>query len=845
MLALSRWKVLLVLASFLFGLIFTLPNLVAPGTLPSWLPQQRLNLGLDLQGGSYLLLEVDTAALNTERLTNLTEDIRTRLRTAQIDFSGLGVHGAAVDVHIADPTKLQSAFTLLNANLGEAMITGGRNITVQIKPGDMIEVAFVPQAAQAAARDAVTRSIEIIRKRIDALGTKEPLITQQGASRIVVEAPGESDPDKLRAVIGKTAKLTFQMVDGNVSADDIAAGRIPPDDQLLPSDSGAPAYVVKRRAIVTGEMLTSASAGHDQNNQPDINMAFNSQGARRFAEVTTQNVGKPFAIVLDGRVISAPVIQGPITAGTGEITGRFTEEEAHNSALLLKSGALPAPLNIIAQHTVGAELGQDAVKAGQLSILIGATLIFAFIILSYGLFGVFAAIALVVNGLMIVGAMSLTQATLTLPGIAGLVLTLAVAVDANVLIYERMRDEVRGGRAAMSAADAGFSRALVTIIDANVTTLVAAIIMFQFGSGPVKGFAWTLFIGVITSVFTAVLITQVLIGWWFRAFKPKTLPIVTEKQAFWPLIKMLPQKTHFGFVALARLAATLSIIAVIATGVGVFYPGLNLGIDFKGGTVLELNTSGAPVDLAKARGALNQLNLGDVQVQTFGRPSDAIVRFQTPRGADPNAVVAKVKSAVVGALGPVNFSRTDVVGPEVSDELKISGAEALFASIGLMLIYIWFRFELQFGLGAVVALFHDVTLSFGLILLLRLEFSLNVIAALLTIIGYSMNDTVVVFDRLRENRRKYKRMPLRELIDLSVNETLSRTVITGLTALLALSGLAVFGGESLRPLSIVLLFGIVIGTYSSIYVASPIILLWGVRKTDEPATPIAPQPARP
>jgi len=845
MLALSRWKVILVLASLLFGLVFTLPNLVPPGSLPSWAPQQRLNLGLDLQGGSYLLLEVDTNALNSERLTNLTEDIRTRLRADQIDFSGLAVRGGVIDVHITDPAKLQPAFTLLNTNLGEALITGGRNITVEMKAGNIIEVAFVTQAAQAAARDAVTRSIEIIRKRIDALGTKDPLITQQGAARIVVEAPGESDPDKLKAVIGKTAKLTFQMVDVNVSPEDIAAGRIPPDDEVVASDGGTTApVIVKRRSVVTGEMLTAASAGHDQDNEPDINFAFNSQGARRFAEATSQNIGKPFAIVMDGKSISVANIESAITTGSGMIHGRFTEESANNLALLLKSGALPAPLKIIAQHTVGAELGADAVKAGQLSILIGASLILAFIILSYGLFGVFAAIALVVNGLMIVGAMSLTQATLTLPGIAGLVLTLAVAVDANVLIYERMRDEVRGGRPPMSAADAGFSRALVTIVDANVTTLVAAIIMFQFGSGPVKGFAWTLFIGVITSVFTAVLITQVLIGWWFRTFRPKKLPIVTEKRAFWPLIKMLPQKTHFGFVALARLAAALSILAVIATGVGFFKPGLNLGIDFKGGTILEFDTSGAPVDLAKARATLNQLNLGEVQVQAFGKPSDAIVRFQTPKGADDNATVTKVKNAVVGALGPVNFTRTDVVGPEVSDELKVSGAEALLASIGLMLIYIWFRFELQFGLGAVVALFHDVTLSFGLILLLRLEFSLNVIAALLTIIGYSMNDTVVVFDRLRENRRKFKRMPLRELIDMSVNETLSRTVITGLTALLALSGLAIFGGESLRPLSIVLLFGIVIGTYSSIYVASPIILLWGVRK-DEAAKSIGPEPARP
>ena len=526
MLALSRWKVVLVLASFLFGLAFTLPNLVPNGVLPSWAPQAKLNLGLDLQGGSYLLLEVDTAALAKERLTNLTEDVRTKLNTEQIDFSGLGVVGDLIDVRITDPTKVDAAFKLLNTSLGERLLTGGRDVMVQTRPDQHIQVTFVAQAANAAAVDAVTRSIEIIRKRIDALGTKEPIITQQGSARIRVEAPGESDPEKLKAVIGKTAKLTFQMVDSGVAPEDIAAGRIPPDDEVVASDDGyAPAYVVKKRSLVTGEMLTSASGSHDEGNAPAVAFGFNSQGAERFAQVTAQNIGKPFAIVLDKRVISAPVIKSAITGGTGIITGRFTEESAHDLALLLKSGALPAPLNVVEQHTVGAELGADAVKAGQLSIMIGAALIFAFIILAYGLFGVFAAAALVVNGLMIVGAMSLTQATLTLPGIAGLVLTLAVAVDANVLIYERMRDEVRAGRQPMSAADAGFSKALVTIIDANVTTLVAAVIMFQFGSGPVKGFAWTLFIGVITSVFTAVLITQVLIGWWFRTFRPKKLPI--------------------------------------------------------------------------------------------------------------------------------------------------------------------------------------------------------------------------------------------------------------------------------------------------------------------------------
>jgi preprotein translocase subunit SecD len=526
MLALSRWKILLVLASALFGLIFTLPNLVPPGALPSWAPSQRLNLGLDLQGGSYLLLEVDTQALSKERLTNLTEDIRTRLKAAQIEFTGLGVQANAIGVRITDPTQVQAAYTALNNNLGERLLTGGRDVTVRTGPDQHIIVAFVSSASHAAAADAVTRSIEIVRKRIDAMGTKEPSITRQGVDRIVVEAPGESDPEKLRAVIGKTAKLTFQMVDSDVSPQDVEAGRIPPDDQLLPSDDGfTPAYVVKRRTVVTGEMLTNASGSTDENNQPAVAFSFNGQGTRRFAEVTSANIGKPFAIVLDGRIISAPRINSAITGGNGIITGHFTIESAHELALLLKSGALPAPLIVQEQRTVGAELGADAVRAGAISLAIGAAAIFAFIILAYGLFGIFAAIALIINVSMIVAAMSLTQATLTLPGIAGLILTMAVAVDANVLIYERMRDEANSGRAAMAAADTGYRRALTSIIDANVTTMISALIMFQFGAGPVKGFAWTLSIGVLTSVFTAVLATQVLIGWWFRLTRAKALPI--------------------------------------------------------------------------------------------------------------------------------------------------------------------------------------------------------------------------------------------------------------------------------------------------------------------------------
>ena len=358
------------------------------------------------------------------------------------------------------------------------------------------------------------------------MGTREPSITRQGSSRIVIEAAGLNDPEKLKAIIGKTAKLTFQMVDDGVPQADVAAGHVPPEDIVLPSDDHQQElYVLQRRAVVTGEMLVSAQQGFDENGAPDINFRFNSQGARRFGDATAQNIGKKFAIVLDGRVIEAPVIHGAIPSGSGQITGNFTDESAGSLALLLRSGALPAQLKVDEQRTVGAELGADAVRSGAIALGIGAAAIVLFIVLAYGLFGLFAAAALGLNVLLIIAFMSMTQATLTLPGIAGLILTLAVAVDANVLIYERMRDEARANRSLILSIDSGYRLAWPSIMDANVTTLISAAIMFQFGSGPVKGFAWTLSIGVLTSVFSAILVTQVLIGWWFRVAKPKHLPI--------------------------------------------------------------------------------------------------------------------------------------------------------------------------------------------------------------------------------------------------------------------------------------------------------------------------------
>jgi preprotein translocase subunit SecD len=533
MMNLSRWKVVLVALAVVFGVLFTLPNLLPAKVrdqLPPFMPKKTLNLGLDLQGGSYLLYSVDTAALRTERLNNLTEDVRKALVDQKIQFTDLGQVGGALSVRITDPGQVAQAQNTLRSTIGAPLagVAGGRDVSVSSAPDQRIRVVFAPQALEADAGRAVDQSIEIIRRRIDQMGTKEPDITRQGKDRIVIQAAGESDPERLKNVVGQTAKLTFQMVDETVPPQDAAAGRVPPGDEVLQSTDGySPAYAVRKRAEVTGEMLVDAQARFDQQTgRPIVSFRFNGQGARRFGVITSENVNKRFAIVLDKKVISAPTILNPITGGNGQITGNFTEQSANDLAVLLRAGALPAPLKVEEQRTVGAELGADAVHAGTTSALVGLAATVVFMIAIYGfLFGGISLVALVVNALMIIGIMSFTQATLTLPGIAGLILTLAVAVDANVLIYERMRDELRAGRSLISSMDAGFSRAMGTILDANMTHILSALIMFQFGSGAVRGFAWTLSIGVLTTVFSAILVTQVLLAWWFRATRPKTLPI--------------------------------------------------------------------------------------------------------------------------------------------------------------------------------------------------------------------------------------------------------------------------------------------------------------------------------
>ncbi|OQW59085.1 MAG: preprotein translocase subunit SecD [Proteobacteria bacterium HN_bin10] len=531
MLQLARWRVILVAVVTAMGIAFAFPNFVPEqmrDQIPNFLPKQAINLGLDLRGGSQLLLEIDTATMQHQQLDNIADQMASALREAdpQIRYTGRGVVGDAARIRLIDPTQMEAARRVLRP-LGQSTTTGNDIIEFTESADGLIEARITPAHLRELSRQAAQQSIEVIRRRIDPTGTSEVTIVRQGDDRIIVQAPGVSDPEMLKARIGQTALMTFHMV-RNVPPEDAAAGRTPIGAMVVQPypDSGGSSEVVERRPRFTGERLVRANPSTDpQTGEFVLSFALDSEGTRLFCRITRQYTGERFAILLDNQVLTAPRINEPICGGTGQISGNFTAESANNLAVMLRAGALPAPLSVIDERTVDASLGRDAIESGARASAVAGVVTFLFMLLAYGLFGIFACLALVVNFILIMAAMSTIGAALTLPGIAGLILTVAMAVDANVLIYERMREEAAAGRGPALAIDAGFNRAMITIIDANLTTILAAAILFQFGAGPVRGFAWTLSIGVVTSVFAAVLVTQILIAWWFRAARPKTLPI--------------------------------------------------------------------------------------------------------------------------------------------------------------------------------------------------------------------------------------------------------------------------------------------------------------------------------
>jgi preprotein translocase subunit SecD len=533
MLYFTRWKALGIILTALVVCLCAVPNFFPEATVKGWplWAQRRIVLGLDLQGGSYLLLEVDSNYVKKEKLDQVRDDVRRTLRDAKIGYTGLALRGDAVEVRISRDTEQQTALAKLrelSQPLGGMLGTSGqRSLQVNDAGGGVIRLA-VPQAAiTERIRQTIEQSIQIVERRVNQLGTVEPVIQRQGTDRILVQVPGLQDPTRLKELLGKTAKMEFRMVDTTVPPDQAQAGRVPPDSEVLMSASSPKIpYVIKKQVLVSGGDLTDAQPGFDQRtSEPVVNFRFNSAGSRKFAQATTENVGQPFAIVLDNEVISAPVIREPITGGSGQISGNFTVQSANDLAILLRAGALPAPLTVIEERTVGPGLGQDSIEKGELAAYVGSIMVIIFMLLTYRLFGVFANVAVAINVAMIFGLLSLLNATLTLPGIAGIVLTVGIAVDSNVLIYERIREELRGGRSAISAIDAGFKRALATILDSNITTFIAAAVLFYIGTGPVRGFAVTLGIGIITTVFTAFTLTRLIVAWWVRWKRPQSVPI--------------------------------------------------------------------------------------------------------------------------------------------------------------------------------------------------------------------------------------------------------------------------------------------------------------------------------
>src|SRR5437879_4187081 len=532
MLYFTRWKALSIILTALVVCLCAVPNFFPEAQVKTWpvWAQRHLVLGLDLQGGSHILLEVDSNSVKKDKLDQVRDDVRRTLRDAKIGYTGLAAKADSVEVRVKD-TDLATALTKLREiaqPIGGLLGSGGqRDVDVTDAGGGLIRLTVSQPAMIERMRKTIEQSIQIVERRVNELGTVEPLIQRQGTDRILVQVPGLQDPTRLKELLGKTAKLDVRMVDLTVPADQAVQGRLPPDSEvLMSSTSPKTPYVIKKQVLVSGADLTDAQPGFDQRTgEPIVSFRFNTSGSRKFAQATSENVGQPFAIVLDNEVISAPVIREPITGGSGQISGSFTGQAANDLAILPRAGALPAPLTIIEERTVGPGLGQDSIEKGELAAYVGSIMVIVFMLVTYRLFGVFANIAVAINVAMIFGVLSLLNATLTLPGIAGIVLTVGIAVDSNVLIYERIREELRGGRTAISAIDAGFKRALSTILDSNITTFIAAAVLFYIGTGPVRGFAVTLGIGIITTVFTAFTLTRLIVAWWVQWKRPKTVPI--------------------------------------------------------------------------------------------------------------------------------------------------------------------------------------------------------------------------------------------------------------------------------------------------------------------------------
>ena len=683
-------------------------------------------------------------------------------------------------------------------------LQGGMHLILQV------DTSKIPEEARS---DAPARALEVIRNRIDEFGVKEPTIHLQGEDKIVVQLPGIIDRDRALEIIGRTAHLEFKLVsDDPTILKQSIDGKVPAGYELYKLEDGEP-LLIKGETVLTGEALTTARVQFDQArfNAPIVGLRFNSEGAKKFGQITAENVGRRLAIVLDGKVQSAPRIQEAIPGGEAVITGRFTPQEAADLALVLRVGALPAPVYIEEERTVGSLLGADSIRAGVRATVIGVALVFLFMALYYLLPGLIANVALTLNFLIILGGLGFLGATLTLPGIAGIILTLGMAVDANVLIYERIREELKLGRGVRQSIVNGYDRAFTAIVDANVTTLIAAFLLFQFGTGPIRGFAVTTVIGLTASLFTAIIVTRVI----FEGLR---------RSGWLNQIRMLRLigETKIDFVRFRKVFLVISLVAVIG-GLGFFrMKGAEAyGIDFTGGQLQQYHFD-APVEMNRVRAALRVEGLEDASLQRFGAPNEILIRTT-------HDTVKNVREQFRNAFPDNSFQlvRVEQVGPSVGKDLRQRALKAILWALAGISLYVGIRFRSwSFGVAAILALFHDVLLTLGALAITGRPLSLTLVAALLAIAGYSINDTIVIYDRIRELKRTVRKITLSDLINRALNQTLSRTILTTLTTLFAVLALFFFGGEVLNDFAFAMLVGLLSGVYSTMYIATPLLLVW-------------------
>ena len=801
------WVIMTYVTLLFLAVATALPNFLSSqirSALPAWATSQTVSLGLDLQGGAHLLLGVDRDDLAQTRLQDLRETLVAEMQARGDAVAQISTDGLVISVPGDD-----ALFGVMQ-QIAETTAQPGTPVDFTVSfANETLQLALTQAGLDRAATDAADSSLEVIRHRVDQVGVSEPVISRVGADRILVQMPGVENPAQLRELLGSTAKMSFQMV----------APQPGPGVSLLEMRDGSGAIPVENRIALSGDRLDQAALAFEPDTRrPIVTFAFDRQGALTFAEITAANIGQRFAVVLDGKVLTAPVIQSAIPGGQGQITGSFTPEEAQTLAVLLTSGALPASLEVIKERSVGAALGADSIKAGLVTGVMGLALVMALMVALYGGWGLLASGVLGINVMLTLTALGVLGATLTLPGIAGIILCLGIAVDSNILIFSRIREETDKGAVAIKALRQGYAQAWATIFDANITTLLAMFLLFLFGAGAVRGFAITMSIGILISMFTAVVLMRMMMESLVRRRKPARLTIA-------PLFGRVSAPGVFSFMRRGRLALTVSAALSLSAVAALVFPGPNLGIDFTGGVQMVLRSE-APVPLAELRAAIAAGVSGDASLQAFGDPTEVLIRVQ---GGAGQSTVAAVEAAAAVAVPGAVFDQIDLVGPTISGELATTGLIALLMAVLAMLAYIWVRFEWHFAAGAIVALSLDVTKTFGVIALAGWEVNLTTIVALLTLIGYSVNDKVVVYDRIREHLRSGSSEPLSEVIDRSLNQVLARCIFTSATTLAALLPMAIWGGPAVAGFAWPMITGVVIATASSLFVAGPV-LAWLVAR---------------